>query len=605
MYIPDDKIAAIRDTADIVDIVSEVVRLKKAGKNYLGLCPFHSEKTPSFTVNREKQIFHCFGCHEGGNVFSFLMKYQGISFPEAARMLARRYNIEIPSAEASPAQKKAASEKEKLREVNRQAAEFFHACLKDGRLGKKALAYLENRGITSDICDTFQLGFAPAGWDNLIEFFRKKKVPLTLVEKAGLIAAKQGGGYYDRFRDRVIFPIQALSGEVIGFGGRVMDDTLPKYLNSPETPIYNKRRTLFGLNRTKQNCRSARFVYLTEGYMDFLALYRCGIKNTVATLGTSLTAEQVRLLKGQVDRVILLYDSDAAGIKAAQRAVAIFNQEKGLEPYILTLPEGHDPDSYLRDHGVEKFQKIAETAQNAVRFLIESAINQHGLSVEGKLRVVADMQDHLAMIEDSVARDLYVKTLAERLGIDERAVRERVNKALAGQRKSEQRTGRAASADGDGRRPDAGKTSNASREHDRLERQIVAMMLHVPDLLGEIETHGVLDFFENPALKTLGNNILANRKLLLNPENDLTVLAEDEEQRNVITSILLGSEFSEPDISGCRKLLAQFLKRRYRQQDELSKKIKTAEENKDDDLLEQLLKEKQKQIQARENINRA
>jgi len=211
----------------------------------------------------------------------------------------------------------------------------------------------------------------------------------------------------------------------------------------------------------------------------------------------------------------------------------------------------------------------------------------------------------LAMIEDSVARDLYVKTLAERLGIDERAVRERVNKALAGQRKSEQRTGRAASADGDGRRPDAGKTSNASREHDRLERQIVAMMLHVPDLLGEIETHGVLDFFENPALKTLGNNILANRKLLLNPENDLTVLAEDEEQRNVITSILLGSEFSEPDISGCRKLLAQFLKRRYRQQDELSKKIKTAEENKDDDLLEQLLKEKQKQIQARENINRA
>ncbi len=356
LHIPDDKISEIKNSADIVDIVSEAVLLKKAGRNYLGLCPFHSEKTPSFTVSPEKQMFHCFGCGVGGNVFTFLMKHQGVSFPEAVKTLARRYGIDLPSPRMSPAQKKVASERETLLSISDQAAQFFYSQLQSPR-GEHARQYLEKRGLSGKINETFKIGYAPAGWDHLLNHFKKQSVPLKMVEKAGLLAQKND--YYDRFRDRIIFPITDISDRIVGFGGRVLDDSLPKYLNSPETPLYNKRKILYGLGTVKQDCRQAEMVYITEGYMDFLALYRHGIKNVVATLGTSLTVDQVRLLRGYVNKAVLVFDSDEAGIKAAQRAVEVFNREKGIDPYILTLPTGHDPDTYLRDYGGDAFLDLA------------------------------------------------------------------------------------------------------------------------------------------------------------------------------------------------------------------------------------------------------
>ncbi|UCF95264.1 MAG: DNA primase, partial [Desulfobacterales bacterium] len=313
-FIPEDKIAEIRNAVDIVDIVSEVVLLKKAGRNFLGLCPFHAEKTPSFSVSPDKQIYHCFGCGAGGSAFNFLMQHEGLSFPEAVQSLARRYGIDIPTERLSREQNKRIRQRENLLTINRQALEFFCQALRDSAGGKSAMAYLQKRGIMPEIIDRFGLGYAPNGWRNLVDFFSQRKSSLDLVEKSGLIVSqKNRNGFYDRFRDRIIFPIIDLNMQVIGFGGRVLDESLPKYLNSPETPLYNKSRSLYGLHQAKDKCRASDTVYIVEGYLDLLALHQNGIENTVATLGTALTADHVRLLRRYAGRMVLVYDSDEAG----------------------------------------------------------------------------------------------------------------------------------------------------------------------------------------------------------------------------------------------------------------------------------------------------
>ena len=301
-FIPEEKILEIKNSVDIVDFISDAVLLKKMGRNYLGLCPFHSEKTPSFTVSPEKQIFYCFGCGTGGNIFSFLMKREGLSFPEAAKMLAKRYGIDIPIKAMSPAQKKQFSEKELLISVNQDAMNFFRNCLHDSIIGKKAMAYLGNRGITKEVVNKFDLGYAPPGWDNLIKYFSNQRLSIDLLANAGLIVPrKNNGGFYDRFRERIIFPIFDINAQVIGFGGRVMDASLPKYINSPETPVYNKSQSLYGLHFAKGESRKNNSVYIVEGYFDLLSLNQHGIHNVVAILGTALSPEHVRILKGFIN----------------------------------------------------------------------------------------------------------------------------------------------------------------------------------------------------------------------------------------------------------------------------------------------------------------
>ena len=292
-FIPEEKINEIKNAADIVDVVSESVVLKKAGRNHVGLCPFHSEKTPSFTVSYEKQIFYCFGCGTGGNVFAFLMKKEGHSFPEAVKYIAGKYGVHIPYDAMTPEQKQKISEKENLLSVNKQAMIFFSKCLIESNVGEKARDYLRKREISEDTVRGYYLGYAPEGWNTLFNYMTKnnKHSPL-LLEKAGLIIKKNGlAGFYDRFRDRIIFPIFDVNSQVIGFGGRVMDDSLPKYLNSPETVVFNKSRSLYGLNAAKSECRITETVYIVEGYFDLLALHQHGIKNCVATLGTAITPE--------------------------------------------------------------------------------------------------------------------------------------------------------------------------------------------------------------------------------------------------------------------------------------------------------------------------
>jgi len=602
VFIPEDKISEIKNSVDIVDIISDIVLLKKVGRNYVGLCPFHTEKTPSFTVSPEKQIFYCFGCGTGGNVFNFLMNHDGLSFFEAAKMLANRYGVEIPAQTMSPEQKRRISERESLLAANKQAMDFFkHSLLSDNR-GKIALEYLKKRGIEKDNITKFNLGFAPAGWDNLINYFSKKNISRELVEKSGLIIKRKSeNGYYDRFRNRIIFPIFDVGKQVLGFGGRVMDDSLPKYLNSPETSVYNKSRSLYGLHIAKEHCRASETVYIVEGYFDLLALHQHGILNSVATLGTSLTQGYVRILRGFVGKnggFILVYDSDEAGIKAAERSIKVFDKEHA-DAQILVLPEGYDPDSYLFEFGYKSFMNAASKAKSIIPFLIDSAVKKYGLSVEGRIRIMSDLKQPLANINDSVKRSLYIKELAEIIGIDEAAVMEKVrivsgNKSIKPNKEL----------------PDKTQDRNLALKGDRHERKIIAMMLQFPEILPEIISRNILDHFEDESLKLIGQLVLKQRdRDGLRDElhdvstqgnglvSDIINSIDDREKRSIIASLSIGED--KWGREGCLKLLSQFELFRKRQEKTLLQKIKIAEESNDYELLLELLKKKQ--IQVRKN----
>jgi len=586
-FIPEDKILDIKNATDIVAVISEVVNLKKTGKNFVGLCPFHSEKTPSFSVSPEKQIFYCFGCGTGGNVFSFLMKKDGLAFPEAARLLARRYNIDIPRKHLTPEQKKRMGERESLLKINRQAMAYYHKMLLRSPNGKSALAYLKKRGLSAEIIERFNLGYAPSGWDNIINFFSKSAVPLAKVERSGLILPKKDRrGYYDRFRDRVVFPIIDVSQNVIGFGGRVLDDSLPKYLNSPETPIYSKSRSLYGLYLAKDKGRTTDCIYIVEGYLDLLTLHQHGIENAVATLGTALTVEHVRMLSRYVPRLILVYDSDEAGIRSARRCVDTFWQEhvdfsrgdvfreENADTQILVLPDGHDPDTYLRKEGVASFQKAAAQAPGIVSFLIEQSIAKHGLSTEGKIRVVADLKSPLATINDNVARSLYVKQLAERIGIEENIILQEI-RAGAGSKEVKN----------SGKRADF-----VQSEGSRLERQIIAMMLQFPAILPEIQKFDVIEYIDNPRLHSIATTILESR--ITSDKQILELFIDKPDLERLISSLAMIEESWEKD--GCLNLIAQFVKNGQRRRDrQVLEQIRAAEKMNDQETLAKLLKKKQ------------
>lgn len=581
--IPEQIIRRVKETANIVDVAAESVVLKKAGRNYVGLCPFHAEKTPSFTVSEEKQIFYCFGCHEGGGVFNLLMLLDGLSFPEAVRRVAEKYSIEIPQEGVSPHIKMKLAEKERVFQTNEIARQFFCSMLKDPRIGQKAMAYLTDRGITHKIIDNFSLGFAPDTWDALLKRSQEKRQSAQWLEKCGLAVANQKrNGHYDRFRNRVIFPIFDYAGQVIGFGGRVMDAQLPKYLNSPETIVFNKSRTLYGIHRARQASRSAGRVFLVEGYFDVLALHLYGIENAVATLGTALTPEHVDLLKGMVGsgKIILVFDGDNAGIQAVRRSIPLFEQ-KMVEARVITLPKGYDPDLFLRENGPDEFLKTADKAKTMVPFLIETAIEQYGLTIEGRVKIVAELQGILAAVQDSVARLLYVQMLAERLAIDEAAIMEKI--------RSLGPTVKIASA----RRGPAEVSMDAGVH--RLEERILEMLVRFPEMIEIVEERNLLEGFDDPQLKSIAEKVVMSATGKSRDVADWMNEIEEDRYRNMVAQMAIDDE--QWDRVGCERLLAQFESSRERRAAEvLQRRIRDAEKNNDFDLLFKLLR--QKQIQA-------
>lgn len=417
--INDGLIEEIRQNNDIVEVISEYTNLKKAGKNYQGLCPFHNEKTPSFSVNADKQLFHCFGCKAGGNVFNFIMKIENLNFSEAIELLAKRAKIVLPNY----GDDRIKGEKDRLYEVNLLANRYFHYLLLQTKSGEKARAYLKQRGIAPETMEKFRLGYAANGWDGLLNSLSKRGFSPEILEKVGLVVPrKQQSGYYDRFRNRLIFPIFDLRGRVIGFGGRVLDDSLPKYLNSPETLLFNKSKSLYGLYHSRESIRTKQQVIMVEGYMDFLSLYQAGVENVVASLGTALTQEQAKLLTRYAGEVIIAYDADVAGAAATMRGLEIL-QSQGLRVKILDLPAGDDPDSFLRRKGKEAFLDLLANSLPWVEYNLQKTLNEYRTTTGSKGQIVEKLLPILAKVNNQIERDEYIRSLSEKLSIREEALR--------------------------------------------------------------------------------------------------------------------------------------------------------------------------------------
>jgi DNA primase len=417
----------IRQAANILDLASQYTTLKRAGRRHVGLCPFHSEKTPSFTLDDEKQLFHCFGCGTGGDVFTLVMEKENLSFPEAVRYLAEKYNIPVPERRRlSPQYKKL---EERIQKITEDALANFRKNLHNTDEGKKALSYLHKRHISEDTIQKFKIGYAINSWDSLISTFRRQDVSPKDLEKAGLTIYNQAkNSYYDRFRGRVIFPIFSESGKVVAFGGRSLFDTEPKYLNSPDTPIYTKGRLLYGLNFCKESIRQTQEIILVEGYTDFISLYQAGLTNLAAPLGTSLTSVQVNLAKKNAKKMIVSFDGDTAGTKAACRAVSM-GLEEGIQTSVLRLPEGYDPDTYIKKSGIEAYNKLKKESIPGLKFLIQ--IQKKGMrsqAPEEKTQIVKNIASELGKIPDLIVRDDYIKQASEYLQVDEGRLRAIIDK---------------------------------------------------------------------------------------------------------------------------------------------------------------------------------
>ena len=429
----------VKQQADIVRVVGEYVRLKKTGKDFSGLCPFHQEKTPSFTVSPIKQIFYCFGCGKGGDVYNFVMDMEKCEFPEAMRIVAEKCGISIPRPkERSSAERKENQQRATLVEMHGVAQTFFVKQLEGTLEGKAARAYLEDRGLDKDTISRFGIGYAPSGGDMLLRHL-KAKYPEKLLADSGLISRDQGGKLFDRFRRRITFPISNESGKIVAFGCRALGDDQPKYLNSPESPIYSKSNLLYHLDRAKEGIRRKDFVILVEGYMDAIAVARAGISNVVASCGTSLAEQQIKLLSRFTKRVVVNYDPDAAGQSATERSLTLL-LEQGFEVRVLALPpidnKKADPDLFVRERGAEAYEKLLNEAPSFVDYLIARARQMDLSTAEGKRRAVNFLLPYVQKIPDRILRSEWATRIAQQLRLEEPVLRAALSRAAA-ERRSE------------------------------------------------------------------------------------------------------------------------------------------------------------------------
>jgi len=424
--IPENILEDILNRVDIVEVISGYLTLKKSGRNFKANCPFHHEKTASFMVSADRQIYHCFGCGESGNAFKFLMRHERMDFPEAVEILAKKAGVILPQRE-NPESVKAESLSNKLYKINELALGFFENNL-TAPSGALSRNYLLKRGIRQETIKEFHLGLASSGWDNLINFLRGKGVPLSLVENAGLVLIKDGGGYYDRFRSRIIFPIFDARSRVIGFGARVLDDSLPKYVNSPETPVYTKGKNLFGLNLSKDFIRDSDCAVIVEGYLDFIIPYQEGIKNIVASQGTALTVEQIKLLKRYTNNVVMIFDGDQAGEMATLRSLDILIDE-GINVRVAPLPQGLDPDVLVRKLGPGGLKTKIDQSLSFFDYKLGLLKSRHDINdAHGKSKIAAEMLSTINKFDNAILKCEYTKKLAEAIKIPERHIVEELNK---------------------------------------------------------------------------------------------------------------------------------------------------------------------------------
>jgi len=488
----------VKQQADIVRVVGEYVRLKKTGKDFSGLCPFHQEKTPSFTVSPIKQIFYCFGCGKGGDIFNFVMEMERCEFPDALRLVAEKCGISIPKPKpSSPAERTQSGVRATLVEMHREAQTFLVEQLQGTAEGKAARAYLEDRGVDKDVIERFGIGYAPSGGDSLLRHLKGKYAEKLLAE-SGLVSRGEGGRLFDRFRRRITFPIANESGKIVAFGCRALGDDQPKYLNSPETPIYSKSNVLYHLDRAKEALRRSDFAVLVEGYMDAIAVARAGISNVVASCGTSLAEPQIKLLGRFTKRVIVNYDPDAAGQAATERSIAIL-LEQDFEVRVLALPGKADPDKFIREQGAEAYMKLLKESPPYVDYLIARARQMDMSTAEGKLHAVNFLLPYVQKIPNRILRSEWATRIAQQLRLDEPVLRAALSKAAA-ERRSEVKTrpelvGRAAKpverrlirmlAEGEGFRSELAQELHQGQLYLGLETEKIFAALIVASLSGQ------------------------------------------------------------------------------------------------------------------------
>lgn len=420
----------VRSTANIVEVISGYVPLKKRGQNFWGCCPFHGEKTPSFAVNPAKNMFYCFGCHEGGDIFKFIMKIENCDFKDALKLLAGRYGIAVPERHKTAVEIRREKQRERIYETNATATKFFQACLLKTDYGKAALAYLRNRGISDDIIASFSIGYALNSYTALLSNLGRRGFKGEELIAAGLVAEGREKQLYDKFRNRVMIPIKDPKGKIVGFGGRVLDNSTPKYLNTAETVWFNKRRLLFAMDVAYKAIRQSHQAIVVEGYMDAISLHAAGIMNVVASMGTAFATEQAKLLKRIADEVVFCYDSDSAGRRASVRAVSIARAE-GLKVRIAGVPEGKDPDEYVRHYGKEAFEQVIQNALEGIDFqIVETILQSDTANLAGKVEAVSNILPFLLECKSEIEAAEHMRRLAQRLTIDEGLIVEEYRKAI-------------------------------------------------------------------------------------------------------------------------------------------------------------------------------
>jgi len=600
-FLSEEKVSEIRDRSSILEVVSDYVTLKKTGKNYKGLCPFHAEKTPSFMVNEEKQIFHCFGCGEGGDAFTFLMKVGHFSFPQAVEELAKRYGVKLPSRELSPAQKKDTAQREVLFQINQIASDYFHDLLTQRREGEEGRKYITQRGISREILTEHRLGYSADRWNGLVHHLLEKKVSLELAWKLGLIFPKSKVGdstlregqkldassWYDAFRGRLLFPIFDLHQRIVGFGGRVIREGHPKYLNSPESSIYHKGEILYGLPMAKRYAAEKDCVMIAEGYFDLLTLHQYGLKHSVATLGTALTPQHVRTLKRYTRNLITVFDADPAGDQATLRSLPLFLEEEVAGKTII-LPRGEDPDGFLRQGNLGDFEKRAEHAVPIIDFFFERLTKVHDVkSVDGKVEIAKEGVALLGKIPDKIRRDFYTKALAERLDVKESFLYEILGSSPREASKS---------------RGEGGKSSG-ERTFPKSEEMMVHLMAQHPEVIPIISREDVLKEFENPILQKIAEALedLYEKKGRFNLPQALAHFDEDLKGR-VSEFALQEDGLEEGDrekiLEDCIQKIRE--KRIKKEKGELQKRIKEVDQQQEDKRLGPLLKQKLELARQRE-----
>ncbi|QQS48850.1 MAG: DNA primase [Acidobacteriota bacterium] len=420
----------LRNQADILRIIGDYVSLKKKGSSYWACCPFHNEKSPSFHVNPGKQFFKCFGCGKAGDVFSFVMEIEGCPFPEAVKTVAEKSGVQLPRLEESPGYEERDRLRSEILQINQWATEFFEENLIQTTEGRAARAYLEKRGISDETRRAFRLGYAPNKWDACGDYLKSRGATRSQIEQSGLVTIKENrSGYYDRFRGRLMFPICDTQGRVVAFGGRLLGDGEPKYLNSPETAVYTKGDHLFGLGHSRDSIRRRGHAVLVEGYLDFLIPFQAGVTQLVASLGTALTESQVRLLGRYTRRVVVNFDPDSAGVAATKRSLELLVAQ-GFQVNVLTLPDNLDPDEYIRAHGPQSYLKILKSSQPFLDYIVQEAIGKHDQSrPEGKVETINAILPYLRLVRDRIERAEQFERIADRLRIDSKLIREEFKKA--------------------------------------------------------------------------------------------------------------------------------------------------------------------------------